>query len=94
MSTSTLNSQDSKTVRIPSLPGKRQGEARVVDTDSAAYRAGFDAASKEFLAQLQEQEAWHEDFAKRMGETLAEMDARYRRDCLVLVERLAAHPRG
>ncbi|MCK5744879.1 MAG: hypothetical protein KAH44_01640 [Oricola sp.] len=81
---------DSKSVRIPSLPGKSRREAPSVDTGSDAYKAGFDAASKEFLAQLQEQEAWHEDFTKRIGDTLADMDARYRRECLILVERVFA----
>ena len=79
-----------KSFRIPSLPGKRQQETSTVDTGSAAYQAGFDAASKELLAQLQEQEKWHENFAHRMGDMLADMDARYRRECMVLIERLFA----
>lgn len=79
-----------KSVRIPSLPGRRHAEAPAVDVNSAGYRAGFDAASKEFLAQLAEQERWHEDFATKTGAMLAEMDARYRRECLDLVQRLFA----
>lgn len=94
MAASSLNysdaAPDAKTVRIPPLPGRRHAEAPAVDVNSEGYKAGFDAASKEFLAQLDEQERWHEDFAKKTGAMLAEMDARYRRECLELVQRLFA----
>ena len=92
MAASSLNfSEDAiepKSVRIPSLPGRRHAEAPAVDVNSEGYRAGFDAASKEFLAQLDEQERWHEELTKKMGVMLADMDARYRRECLELVQRL------
>ncbi|PQA87427.1 hypothetical protein [Hyphococcus luteus] len=82
---------EAKSVRIPSLPGRRHGgDGPSVDVNSEGYKAGFDAASREFLAQLEEQEAWHEDFAKKTGEMLAEMDARYRSECLTLITRLFA----
>jgi hypothetical protein len=81
--------QPSKTVRIPSLPGRQKGAA-TVDIHCEAYKTGFGAAATEFLAQLKEQESWHDDFARRMGDMLADMDARYRRECLALIERLFA----
>lgn len=81
---------DARTVRIPSLPGRRLAEAPAVDVNSEGYKAGFDAAAKEFLAQLEEQERWHEELTEKMGAMLADMDARYRRECLDLVQRLFA----
>lgn len=81
------DAQAQKTVRIPSLPG-RQKTPGGVDIHCDAYKAGYDAAAEVYQAQLKEQEAWHEDFARRMGAMLAEMDARYRRECLTLVARL------
>ncbi len=81
---------EAKSVRIPSLPGRRHGDGASVDVDSDGYKAGFDAASREFMAQLEEQEAWHEDFTKKTGDMLAEMDARYRSECLALIARLFA----
>lgn len=77
-----------RSVQIPSLPGRQHSVASSVDINCEAYKVGYETASKEFMARLQEQEAWHEGFAKRIGDMLAEMDARYRRDCLSLVERL------
>ena len=79
-----------KSVRIPSLPGRRHAEAPAIDVNSEGYKAGFDAASKEYCAQREEQERRHEDFAEKTGAMLAGMDARYRRECLELVQRLFA----
>lgn len=81
------DAQAQKGVRIPSLPG-RQKVPGGVDVHSDAYKAGYNAAAADYQAQLNKQEAWHEDFARRMGEMLADMDARYRAECLALVARL------
>ncbi len=81
----------SKSVRIPSLPGRQFGGAPVmVDANCDAYKAGFEAGAHDLQAKLGEQETLHEALTTQMGEMLADMDARYRRDCLSLVERLFA----
>ena len=81
--------QETKTVRIPALPG-RQKNSSGVDPNCDSYKAGYEAAAAEYLAQLKEQQTWHEDFTSRVGEMLADMDARYRGECLSLLERLFA----
>lgn len=78
-----------KSVRIPSLPGKQPGAAQV-DVDSDSYQAGARATAAEFRTELAEQEARHEAFMQGVGEMLSEMDQRYRREYLSLVERLFA----
>lgn len=78
-----------KAMRIPALPG-RMPSAPQFDMESGAYRAGHDAAKAEMRAQLAEQEARHEVFVEKIGEALSEMDERYRKESLSLVERMFA----
>ncbi|GJL92841.1 hypothetical protein [Hyphococcus sp.] len=84
-----LDNAAAKAMRIPSLPGRLPG-APQVDVESSAYRAGHDAAQAETRAQLAEQEARHEAFVQSVGGMLSEMDARYRKESLSLIERMFA----
>ncbi len=78
-----------KAMRIPSLPGRQTG-APQIDSESSAYKAGYNAALAGTRADAAEREARHEEFARSIGAMLAEMDARYRKECLSLLERLFA----
>lgn len=69
------------------MPGRQAGDPQV-DTQSDAFKAGTNAAAAEFRAQAAEQEARHEAFVQSIGDMLSEMDMRYRRECLSLIERL------
>jgi hypothetical protein len=78
-----------KAMRIPALPGRFPG-APQVDVESGAYRAGHNAAQAETRARLAEQEARHEAFVQSVGDMLSEMDVRYRKESLSLIERMFA----
>ncbi|MEZ5892625.1 MAG: hypothetical protein R3C58_05715 [Parvularculaceae bacterium] len=81
------NDDAPKTVRVPVLPGRQNGGAPV-DTGGAAYQAGVAAAAAEFAGREAQIASAHEEFVREAGEMLAEMDARYRRECFSLIERL------
>jgi hypothetical protein len=83
----SLDASAAKSVRIPSLPGRQPG-APQVDVESSAYKAGHDAALAAMRADLAEQETRHEEFALSVGMMLTDIDARYRKECLSLIERL------
>ena len=79
----------SKAMRIPSLPGRAPGAVQV-DAECSAYKAGYNAAQAETRSQLAEQEARHEAFVHSAGDMLADLDARYRKESLALIERMFA----
>lgn len=76
-----------KAVRIPSLPGRNPG-APQVDVESNTYQAGYAAASADLRGELAEQESRHESFVQSIGDMLSEIDDRYRKESLTLIERL------
>ena len=78
-----------KSVRLPAMLG-RQATGPQVDSGSAAYQAGYAAAQADMRMSIAEQEARHEDFVQSVGAMLDEMDGRFRKEYLTLIERMFA----
>ena len=85
-----LSSEKSASVRSVRFPALSSGAVVGVgiDPDSDAYKAGFAAGSAELASQLAAVEARHQAFANGLDTMLAELDEKYRRECLSLIERL------
>lgn len=79
-----------KALRVPVLPGRGDSGEPAIDESGDAYKAGVAAAAAEFAGREARLNAAHEEFVRHAGDMLAEMDARYRREALGLVERLFA----